>query len=97
LPEHVDRHSAARVEIAADAKPDRLQEIVHPPPDADRAVLVKGAVVAKGLQVELQRLRFDQPFVGNVVDHHHAEIRLAGNRAKGSELGEREPGNIGHA
>ena len=65
-----------------------------PPADRHRHVLVEGAVVAERLQVELQRLRLDQPFVRHVVDDQDAEIRLAGHRADRGELGEGEAGEV---
>ena len=41
LPEHVDRHAAARIEVAADAQPFRLEQLHEPLADRDRAVLVE--------------------------------------------------------
>src|SRR5690349_1925748 len=46
LPEDVDRHSAARVPIAADAEPFRLHLARQPLSDAHRHVLMKAAMVA---------------------------------------------------
>ena len=47
LPEHVDRHAAARIPVAADPQPLRLEQAGEPLADADRAVLVERAVVAE--------------------------------------------------
>src|SRR5260370_29498572 len=47
LPEDVDRNAAARKPIAADAQPAWLQQRRNVLADPHRAVLVKGAVVAK--------------------------------------------------
>src|SRR3546814_10021049 len=60
LPEHVDRHAAARVPVAADAQPLRRQLRDEPAADGEGAVLVEGAVVAEGAEVELQRLRSEE-------------------------------------
>src|SRR5689334_12391980 len=56
LPEHVDRDAAARIPIAADAQPLRLEQACDPLADADGAVLVECAPVAEARQIELQRL-----------------------------------------
>src|SRR5258705_13994551 len=53
LPEHVDRDAAARVPVAADAKPFRLDLGRDPLADHHGAVLVKGAVIAKTRNVQL--------------------------------------------
>ena len=53
LPEHVDGHAAARIPVAADAKPagrERAHQILG---DADGAILVEGAVVAIRGEVKL--------------------------------------------
>src|SRR5947209_1729872 len=86
LPEHVDRDAAAWVPIAADPQPAWRQELHQSFADRDRAVLVKGAVVAKAGEVELERLRFDEPAAWDVVDHDDGEIRLTGDRTKRGEL-----------
>ena len=57
LPEHIDGHAAARVPVAADAQIVRLEKASEPLADRHRAVLVEGAVVAEGGEVELERLR----------------------------------------
>src|SRR5690349_14114888 len=46
LPEDVDRHSAARIPIAADAEPSRLHLARQTLADPHRDVLVKAAMVA---------------------------------------------------
>src|SRR6266849_6412523 len=86
LPEHVDRNAAARIPIAADAKPARLEQSREPFADADRAVLVKGAVIAEARQIEFQRFRFEQPGLRRVIDDQQCKIRLAGDRAQAGEL-----------
>src|SRR6478735_3083982 len=47
LPVHVDRHSAARIPIAADAQPQRFHLSRQALADADGQVLVKAAMVAE--------------------------------------------------
>src|SRR5690242_5154728 len=47
LPEHVDRDTAARIPVAADAQPFRLDRSGDPLADHDRAVLVERAVIAE--------------------------------------------------
>ena len=86
LPEHVDRDSAAREPVAADPEPARLQEADEILADPDRAILVKGPVIPEARQIELQRLRLEDPFVWRVVDDQMGEIGLAGDRADGREF-----------
>src|SRR5438874_12959477 len=38
LPEHIDRHAAARIPVAADAEPFRLEQVGDPLADADGAI-----------------------------------------------------------
>ena len=59
LVEHVDRHAAARIPIAADAQPARRERRDQPAGDAERAILVEGAVIAERAEKELQRLALD--------------------------------------
>src|SRR3954462_12056477 len=47
LPEHVDRDAAARIPVAADAEPFRLDLSGDALADGHRAILVEGAVVAE--------------------------------------------------
>ena len=49
-------------------------------------VLVKNALVAEALQVELQALQLDALLVGRVRDRERAEVGLAGLRAHRREL-----------
>ena len=63
--------------------------------DLQRAVLVKGAVVAKASEIKLQRLRLDQPFGGDIVDDDMREIWLARHRAERGELRRGEAHQIG--
>ena len=94
LPEHVDRHAAARIEIAADAQPLRREQFHDALADRDRAVLVEGAVIAEAVEIKLQRLRLDEPAARHVVDHHDAEVGLAGDRADRGEFRKREPRDV---
>src|SRR5690348_520054 len=59
LPEHVDRHSAARVPIAADAQPPGLHLGEETLADADRHVLMEAAMVAVGAEEQLEALALD--------------------------------------
>src|SRR5580698_2043148 len=68
LPEDVDGDAAAGVPVAADAQPAWRGGFHDALADGQGAVLVEGAVVAEGAQVELQRLGLDQPFRRRVVD-----------------------------
>src|ERR1700731_2076797 len=61
LPEHVDRDTAARIPVAADAQPFRLDLGRYPLADRDRAVLVECAVIAEARDIEFQGFRFQQP------------------------------------
>ena len=62
LPEHIDRNPPPGVPVAADAQPARRKELHEPISNRDRAVLMKGAMIAKRTQVQLQRLALDEPF-----------------------------------
>src|SRR5690606_35195964 len=53
LPEHIDRYAAARIPVAADPEPARLEQLHEPLGDGERAVLVEGAVIAEGSEIEL--------------------------------------------
>ena len=53
LPEHVDRNAAARIPIAADAQPFRLDFRRYPFADHDRAVLMERAMIAETRDIEL--------------------------------------------
>ncbi len=55
---------------------------------------MEGAVVAEGVQEQLQRLGFDQPGLGRVVDHQMREIRLARDRTEAGEFRRGEAGEI---
>src|SRR4051812_13316908 len=59
LPEDVDRHSAARVPVSADAQPPGLHLGHQPLADADGHVLVKAAVVAEAAEKQFQALALD--------------------------------------
>src|SRR5215469_1337114 len=90
LPEDVDWHAAARMEVAADTQIARLEQRRQPLADRNRAVLVESAVVAETIEIELERFRLDEPTIGYVVDDQDGKIGLAGHRAQGRELGKRE-------
>src|SRR5580704_6698020 len=94
LPEYVDRHAAARKEIAADTQIARPQHVDQSLADRDGAILVEIAVVAEADEVELERHRFDEPARRHIVDDDDGEIRLARDRAQGGEFGKREARNI---
>ena len=94
LPKHVDRDAAAGMPVAADAQEARLEQLRQPTTHAEGAILVEGAVIPEAVEVELERLRLDQPAVGNVVDDQDRKIRVAGDRTQAGELGRREPGHI---
>ena len=44
-------------------------------------------MIAVAVQLKLERLRFDQPVAGDIVDHDMGEIGLTGHRAERGELG----------
>src|SRR6478752_9963602 len=66
LPEHVDRDAAARIPVAADAQELRLDLARDALADHDGAILVECAVIAEARDVELERLRLQQPLAGGV-------------------------------
>ena len=88
LIEDIDRNAAARVPIAADPQPQRLQLLIQPFGDLERAGLVEAAVAAKGAKVELQRLALDQARIRRVVDNQMGEVGLAGDRAEAVNSGQ---------
>ena len=66
----------------------------QPLTNAHRHVLVESAMIAEARQEQLQRLGFDDGFVGRVIDHDMREIRLARNRAQRREFRDRETDQI---
>src|SRR5258708_40083032 len=56
LPEHVDRHAAAWVPVAADPEPARCQHLGGPLADRERTGLVEVGVIAEAAEIKLQRL-----------------------------------------
>jgi hypothetical protein len=86
LPEHVDRDAAARIPVATDPQPAWREEVHQATCDRQRAVLVECAVIAKGLQVQLERLALDEPAARYLVQHEVCEIGLPGNRAQRREF-----------
>src|SRR5262245_43233865 len=85
------------MEVAADAQVARLDQFHQPLADRDRAVLVKGAMVAEAVEIKLERLRFDKPAIRHVIDHQDGEVGLPGDRAERGEFREREARRIGSA
>src|SRR5207248_10971603 len=87
LVKYVDRDAAARVPIAADPQPYRGQALDQLARDRQGAVLVKGAVVAKRAEIELQRLALEDHRLGHIIDDEVGEVRLTGHRAQRGEFG----------
>src|SRR6267378_5438356 len=79
LPEHVDRHAAARIPVAADPEPAWRQHLGESLADRQRAGLVEVGMVAEAAEIEFQRLALDELGAGCVVDHEMGEIGLAGH------------------
>src|ERR1700749_3982745 len=73
LPEYVDRHASAREPVAADSEPPRLEHSHEVLADAHRAIFMERAVIAEAHEIELQRLRFDDPSVRDIVDDQMGE------------------------
>ena len=79
--------AAAGRERADDGAPPRLNpchEIVQQPIDD---LLVENALVAKSLQVQLERFQLHAEFIGDVAVGDSAEIRLPGDRAETGKFG----------
>src|SRR5262245_59463758 len=55
LPEHIDRHAAPRIPVAADAQPFRPEQREQFLAYRDRAVFVKSAMITVAVEVELER------------------------------------------
>src|SRR6202044_4285044 len=94
LPEHVDRHAAAREPVAADSEPSGLEQSDKVLADAHCAILMEGAVIAEAGEIKLQRLRFDNPSVRRIVDDQMRKIGLPCHRTHRRELGRGEAGDI---
>src|SRR6516164_1765351 len=94
LPEDVDRDAAARIPIAADAQIMRRDQGGDGLGDPQGAVLMEGAMIAEAAEIELERLRFDEPLIRHIVDDQYAEIGLAGDRAERGEFRTGEAGEI---
>src|SRR5690242_2584538 len=94
LVEDVDRHAPARIPIAADAQPYRPQRLDEAARDLHRAILMKGAVIAEGAQVKLQRLALDEKAPRHIVDDEMREIRLTRDGTKRGEFGTGEAHEI---
>src|SRR5471030_1559351 len=61
LPEYVDGNAAARIPVAADAQPFRLDLGGYPLADRHRAVLVECAVIAEARDIKFEGFRLQQP------------------------------------
>src|SRR4051794_5501820 len=94
LPEHVDRNAAARIPIAPDPQIGGLDQLGDALADGDRRILVEGAVIAEAREKELERLRFEQPALGRVIDDEMGKIGLPGDRADTGEFRRAEPRGI---
>src|SRR6478735_11976807 len=86
LPKHINRHSATRIPVAADAQPFRLEQRKQSLADRDRAIFVESAVIAEAVEIELQRLRFDKETRRYVVNDQMGKIRLPGDRTQSGEF-----------
>ena len=94
LPEHVDRHAAAGMEVAADAQPPRLEERDQSLADVERAILMENSVIAEAVEVELERFQLDEMAPRQVVDDDDREVGLAGHRAQRGEFGKGEARDV---
>jgi hypothetical protein len=77
LPEDVDGDAAARIPVPADAQEMRFDEVRYALADGNRAVLMERAVIAERCEIELERLRLDEPAVRHVVDDEVRKVGLA--------------------
>ena len=84
LPEHIDRNSATRIPIAADAEPAGLHLFDQSLADADGDVFMKTRVVAE-TQEQLERLR-STTFLRRIIVTRW-QSRLTGHRAERSKCG----------
>jgi len=94
LPEHIDRHSTARMKVAADSQPAWFEMSEHALADSHRAILMERRMIAEAVEKQLQGFRFDEKTIRHVVDDHDGEIRLPGYRAHGGEFWKRESRHI---
>ena len=104
LKEHIDRDAAARIPVAADAKPVRLGGRNDLLGDIKRALFMKARMIAEAGQIQLKRLALDDASFRHIVDHQMREIGLTGDRADIREFGcgeadqiARDGVRIGHA
>src|ERR1700722_1511131 len=56
LPEHVDRHAAAREPVAADSEPSGLEQSDKVPANPDCAIFMERAVIAEAGEIKFKRL-----------------------------------------
>src|SRR3546814_3488521 len=62
--------------------------------DADGTILMEGCMVAEAGEKELERLGFDDRFIGDVIDHQMREIGLRRDGAERREFGHGEAHQI---
>jgi hypothetical protein len=80
LPEHVDRHAAARMPAAPDTQLSGAEdeEAHQPARDPDCAVSRKALCLRRSETNNLRGVAFIDPSIQGLVDHEMREIRLAG-------------------
>src|SRR5262249_14993363 len=86
LPKNIDWNAAARLPVAADPEPFRLDLGSQPLADHDCAILVECTVIAEASNVKLQRFRLQEPLARGIVDDEMRKVRLPRDRTDRSEL-----------
>src|SRR5262249_19563428 len=94
LPEDIDRYAAARIPVAADAQEFRLEQGDEFLADRDGTILVEGADTTEAAEIELERLRLQQPFSRRVVDDEVCKIDVTGGRTERGEFRRSEARDI---
>jgi hypothetical protein len=89
-----DADPSAHSEGSADPAPARLEGRQQVVQDRICHVFVKDTFVAIGPEIELERLRLEDPPGWDVLDSDRGEIRLPGRRADASELVALQPDQV---
>jgi len=84
----------ARIPIGPDPQPTRLEKLDQTRGNIHCAVFMECAVIAERMHVEFQRLGFDKPIAGHIIDDDVSEIWLSRHRAHGREFWNHKPRHI---
>src|SRR6187399_3150617 len=86
LANHARGEAAAGLPVGNDRERARLEGAADVVANLVCRGLEENTLVAEGVEIELQRLEFDAPLVGDVAHYNGAEIRMPRHRAHRREL-----------